>query len=308
MALGTTFYSQVPGTTNSSATNPISSFIPELWTDEILDALEKKLVLAKLVNTDFSDMVKSKGDMIRIPTISNLTANAKQARTAVTVQAPAESVTTISVDQHYEVSFLVEDLAEIQTAVNLRSIYTKRAGYAIANQVDSALKTLAEGSFDIIDGTSAAGNTSFLEEADILLAKTLLDENYAPMEDRHIVVAPQQYNKMLAIERFTAADKLGPNYESEIRRGLLGTIHGFQVWMTQQLAATGTTTTDTCNTLIFQRDALALVMQLAPRTQANYIPEYLGNLVTIDMIYGLNELRDDWGFVLQNDAVSYSVV
>jgi len=305
MALGTTFVSQ---DVTSPTTGVIHAFIPELWSDEILDALEKKLVLAKLVNTDFSEMVRGKGDLIRIPTISNLTANAKTARTAVTVQAPTESVQTINVNKHYEVSFLVEDLAEIQTAVNLRSIYTKRAGYAIANQIDTHLKDLAESSFDIIDAQTSTGNTSFLEEADILLAKTLLDENYAPMEDRHIVVAPQQYNKLLAIDRFTAADKLGPNYESEIRRGLLGTIHGFNVWMTQQLAATGTTTADTCNTLVFQRDAMALVMQLAPRTQANYVPEYLGWLVTIDVVYGYAELRDDWGFVIQNDAVSYSVV
>jgi len=299
MALGTTFVDH--GTS-------ITAFIPELWADEILDALEKKLVLAKLVNTDFSEMVKSKGDLIRIPTITNLSANPKTARAAVTVQAPTESVQTITVDKHYEVSFLVEDLAEIQTAINLRSIYTKRAGYAIAHQVDTHLRQLAESSFDIIDAQTVAGNTSFLSEADILLAKTLMDENFAPPEDRHIVVAPQQYNKLLEITRFTQADALGAGYENEIRRGLLGTLHGFKVWMSQQMAATGTTTTDTCNTLVFQRDAMALVMQLAPRTQANYIPEYLGYLVTVDIVYGYNELRDDWGFVIQNDAVSYSVV
>lgn len=305
MALGTTFVSQ---DVLNPTTGVVHAFIPELWTDEILDALEKRLVLAKLVNTDFSEMVKSKGDMIRIPTITNLSANAKTARAAVTVQAPTESVQTIDVNKHYEVSFLVEDLAEIQTAINLRSIYTKRAGYAIAHQVDTNLRELAESSFDIIDSESDAGNTTFLDEADILLAKTLLDENYAPAEDRHIVVAPQQYNKLLAIDRFTAAEKLGPNLQNEIRSGLLGTLHGFKVWMSQQLAATGTTTTDTCNTLVFQRDAMALVMQLAPRTQANYIPEYLGYLVTIDIIYGYAELRDDWGFVIQNDAVSYTLV
>lgn len=304
MALGTTFVSQ---DVTAPTSGVIHAFIPELWSDEILDALEKKLVLAKLVNTDFSDMVKGKGDMIRIPTISNLSANPKTARSPVTVQAPTESVQTIDVDKHYEVSFLVEDLAEIQTAINLRSIYTRRAGYAIADQIDTHLKTLAESSFDIIDCKEGA-TSSYLSEADILLAKTLLDENYAPMEDRHIVVAPQQYNKLLEIDRFTAADKLGPNYEAEIRRGLLGTLHGFNVWMTQQLTATGTNTTDTCNTLVFHRDSMALVMQLAPRTQANYVPEYLGWLVTIDVIYGYNELRDDWGFVIQNDAVAYSVV
>lgn len=276
----------------------------EIWSDEILDALEHVLVMAKLVNTDFSDLVKGKGDTINIPTVSNLTANDKAVKTPVTVQAPDETCLSLTIDKHKEVSFLVEDFVEIQTSVTLRDIYTKRAGYAIAKVVDDDLITQAGTCFDCIDSTST-GNASLLDEDDILLAKTLLDENDCPMEDRHIVVAPQQYNELLKIDRFTE-HRMQNNSGLPIQRGLLGQIHGFTVWMTQQLAATGTGTADTVNTLVFHRDSMALVMQMTPRVQANYIPEYLGWLVTVDMIYGLGCLRDDWGYIVQNDAVTYS--
>jgi N4-gp56 family major capsid protein len=281
----------------------------ELWSDEILDALERNLVLANLVNTDFSGMIQGKGDKINIPMISNLTANTKVANTAVTVQAPdAESCASITIDQHKEVSFLVEDFAEIQTSFVLRNAYTKRAGYAIALALDSALLALGEGAWDIIDATST-GNASVLVEDDILIAKTILDENLTPLEDRHIVIGPQQYNQLLSIDRFTSYEKLGPNGGgTPIQRGLLGAIHGFQVWMSQQLTATGTGTADTCNTLFFHRDALTLAVQLSPRVQVNYIPEYLGFLVTTDIIYGLATLRADWGVIVQNDAITYSLV
>jgi len=297
MALGTTFIDD---------TNVVDAFIPELWSDEILDALEHKLVMADLVNNSFSEMVKNKGDTIHIPIISNLTANTKSVRAPVTVQSPGtESTRDLTVDSHREVSFLVEDLGEIQTSINLRSIYTRRAGYAIANEIDGDLITVAQNYFDTIDSTTNA-NTGTLSEDDIILAKTILDENDCPAEDRHIVVSPQQYNKLLQIERFTEARMLGPQQEREIRRGVVGMIHGFYVWMTQQLAASGTATTDTVDTLVFHRDALALVMQLAPRVQANYLPEYLGWLVTVDTVYGMGELRDDWGLVISNDAITYS--
>jgi len=285
-------------------TNVVDAFIPELWSDEILDALEHRLVMAKLVNTDFSEMVQGKGDKINIPTISNLSANAKVARSPVTVQAPStESVVSITIDKHYEVSFLVEDLAEIQTSINLRAIYTRRSGYAIAKQVDTDLIDESD-AFTEITSTSATGNTTFLSEDDILMAKTLLDENDCPLEDRHIVVAPQQYNELLQIERFSEYQRLGGPGVGVIPTGSLGQIHGFSVWMTQMLEATGTGTADTCPTLAFHRDAVALCMQLQPRIQASYKHEYLGYLVTIDVVYGVNELRDDWGVKITNDAVA----
>jgi N4-gp56 family major capsid protein len=260
--------------------------------------------MAKLVNTDFSDMVQGKGDTVNIPTVTNLTANDKVIKTAVTVQAPDESCLSITINKHKEVSFLVEDFVEIQSSVNLRSIYTKRAGYAIAKVIDDDLITQAGTCFDCIDATST-GNASVLSEEEILLAKTLLDENDTPMEDRHLVVAPQQYNELLKIDRFTEHRMLD-NSGAPIQSGLLGSIHGFTVWMTQQLAATGTGTADTVDSLAFHRDSIALLIQLRPRVQANYIPEYLGWLVTVDVIYGLGCLRDDWGYVLQTDAITYS--
>jgi len=294
MALGTSFITH---------DDEVTCFIPEIWSDEILDALEHRLVMAKLVNQDFSDLVQGKGDTVNIPTVSNLSANDKVVKTPVTVQAPDETCLAITIDHHKEVSFLVEDFVEIQTSVNLRSIYTRRAGYAIAKVIDDDLITQTGTCFDCIDSTST-GNASTLSEADILLAKTLLDENDCPMEDRHLVVSPQQYNELLQIDRFTEHRMLD-NSGMPIERGLLGTIHGFTVWMTQQLAATGTATTDTVNSLAFHRDSMALLIQLRPRVQANYIPEYLGYLVTVDVIYGLGCLRDDWGYILQTDAVTY---
>ena len=295
MAMGTTFI---------STTHSVDSFIPELWSDEILDALEHSLVMAKLVNTDFSEMVRGKGDKINIPTISNLSANTKTVRAAVTVQAPTnESVTSINIDQHKEVSFLVEDLAEIQTSINLRAIYTRRAGYALAKTVDDKLITEAD-AFTAVTATSATGNTSFLDEDDILMAKTILDENDCPNEDRHIVVSPSQYNRLLSIQRFTEYQSQGGPAVGVIPQGALGTIHGFSVWMTQNLAATGTGTGDTCPTLAFHRDALALCIQLQPRVQATYRQDYLGYLVTIDIIYGATELRSEWGVKVTNDAVA----
>ena len=66
-------------------------------------------------------MVTGKGDTIHIPNLSNLTATSKSANVQVTLQAPTESVTNISIDQHYESSFLVEDILKVQSNFDLNS-------------------------------------------------------------------------------------------------------------------------------------------------------------------------------------------
>jgi len=39
---------------------------------------------------------------------------------------------------------------------------------------------------------------------------------------------------------------------------------------------------------------------MKPRTQASYIQEYLGNLVTVDTIYGFSALRTDFGIEIRS--------
>jgi len=50
--------------------------------------------------------------------------------------------------------------------------------------------------------------------------------------------------------------------------------------------------------LVFQKGAFALAIQLGPRVQANYIPEYLGTLVTVDIIFGVATLRPEYAVEL----------
>ena len=118
-----------------------ANFIPEVWSAEVLRAVESNLVLAKQVKRYDSD-VKSYGDTIHVPNLSNLTANAKVAGALVTAQAPTEDKKDISIDQHYESSFYVEDILKVQSRYDLMSEYTSKAGYAIAAKIDSLIAGL----------------------------------------------------------------------------------------------------------------------------------------------------------------------
>ena len=129
------------GSTSIVNTTAAATFIPELWSDEIVAAYKKNLVLANLVNK--MSMVGKKGDTLHIPKPTRGSATAKAANTAVTIQADTESEVQISIDKHFEYSRFIEDIVGVQALDSMRRFYTDDAGYALALQLDDDLYNLA---------------------------------------------------------------------------------------------------------------------------------------------------------------------
>ena len=107
-----------------------ATFIPEIWSDEVIAGYEKSLVLANLVKK--MAMTGKKGDSLHIPKPTRGSASAKAENTAVTIQNASESEVIVTVDQHFEYSRLIEDITEVQALASLRQFYTGDAGYALA--------------------------------------------------------------------------------------------------------------------------------------------------------------------------------
>ncbi len=119
------------------------TFIPEIWSDEIIAAYQKNLKMAPLVKR--IQMSGKKGDVIHIPKPTRGSASAKAEATAVTIQANLESELTVTVDRHFEYSRLIEDIVEVQALNSLRQFYTEDAGYQLALKVDTDLINAATG-------------------------------------------------------------------------------------------------------------------------------------------------------------------
>ncbi len=266
-------------------------FIPEIWSSEIIRATEANLVLADKVKRYDGD-VKSKGDTIHIPELSNLTAHAKTAGAAVTLNNPTEGEKEISVDQHYETSFMIEDISKVQSAYNLMSEYTGKAGYSIAKNVDYAIAGLYSGLSQYVGD----GSTD-VDDENIIRAVQYLDEADAPEMDRFFVIKPSAKADLMGIDKFVL--RTGPGWgpqDSPIlngakENGFWGDIYGVKVFVSTNLV-TQVATPNVVHNLMFQKEAFGLAMQQSPRTQSQYKQEYLANLVTVDVLYGLAELRD----------------
>ena len=304
---------------NSVTTSTAATFIPEIWSDEIVAAYKKNLVLANLVMK--MNFKGKKGDTVHIPAPTRGSASAKAAETAVTLIAASETEVQVAINKHYEYSRLIEDIVEAQALNSLRNFYTADAGYALARQVDTDLVRLGRafngatvGTDDYAtsasstkayiggDGTTAynssTSNASALTDAAIRRTIQRLDDSDVPMDGRFFIIPPSSRNTLMGLSRYTEQAFVGESGSGNtIRNGMIGDIYGVPVYVTTNadyansaVNGSGTNIGRVC--LMGHKDSMVLVEQQGIRSQTQYKQEYLGTLFTADTLYGVSELRD----------------
>ena len=300
-----------------------ATFIPEIWSDEIIAAYQKNLVLANLVKK--MSMSGKKGDTIHVPKPVRGAAHAKVTKTAVTVQADTEGEVQIAIDKHFEYSRLIEDITDVQALSSLRQFYTEDAGYALATKVDTDLHSLATGLGSA--GTSSTtylnnGGTFFINNgastlttyvADTVVAADIftdggfraliqkLDDEDVPMDGRSFIVPPSVRNTIMGIDRYVSSDFVN---NGKVTGGQIGELYGIDIYVSTNCPVVETagnnsaSSIDSLGALLLHRDALTFAEQVGVRSQTQYKQEFLANLFTSDTLYGTAVLRPEAGLTL----------
>ena len=304
-----------PGAGGNTALTEAATFIPEIWSDEIIAAYQKNLKMAPLVKK--IAMNGKKGDKLHIPKPTRGDANAKAADTAVTIIANTES----------EYSRLIEDIVEVQALSSLRQFYTDDAGYSLAVRVDTDLHACGTGFGDggvVVHGAAATdyqhtgcffndGGTTTQYTDDTAVAADVftdafyrdmiqkLDDNNVPMEGRVLIIPPSVRKTIMGLDRYVSSDFVSGQTTNS---GLIGNLYGVDVYVSANCAtieAAGDNTAssiDTRGALLFHKDAIVLAEQQSVRSQTQYKQEYLSTLYTADCLYGVQVYRPEAGFVL----------
>ena len=294
-------------------------FIPEIWSDEVVAAYKKSLVLANLVNK--MTMKGKKGDTLHIPKPTRGVATAKAANTTVTIQADTETEVLVSIDQHFEYSRFIEDIVEVQALASLRRFYTDDAGYALAKKVDDTLFTLAKtfgnGTTTYIHSNSyyvdaSTGLTAYAADtvvpADVFtdagfraLIK-LMDDADTPMDGRFFAVPPSLRAAIMGIDRYNSSDFVDGR---GVNNGQIGQLYGIDIYVTSNCPIIETDAENTATAggdikaaILAHRDTMVLAEQLGVRSQTQYKQEYLSTLYTADTLFGTKTLRPETGFIL----------
>jgi hypothetical protein len=299
----------------------VPNFVPELWSDEVVAAYKANLVLANLVRK--LNHKGKKGDTIKIPTPTRGAASDKAADTIVTFIAHgSDTGIDVLINKHKEYSRLIEDIVSVQGLESLRRFYTDDAGYAISKETDTRLSmelwtgaagysTMVESPAGQIDSTATItasavfegdgsawdeGAATDITDAGLRAMIKKLDDADAPMAGRVVVVPTIVKSDLTGTARFTEQAFTGEvGGSNTIRNGLVGDVYGVEVYVSTNtpLVEGSDTVADNVGGTMFQKDAILLVEQMGVRSQSQYKQEYLADLMTVDTIFGVKNLRTD---------------
>lgn len=280
--------------------------IPTIVAAQALGYLKNNTVMAQLVARDWDNEVAQYGQTIKIPYPGTLSANDKAADTVITLQRPTVGEYTVTLDKHKEISFLVEDFGAMLARPDWFSIYMESAMSVLAEQIDSDLTGLYSGLSQSIDASGGLG------EDDLRLARRYLNSAKAPMANRALVLHEDAEYEALGIERLVNRD-YAESLGSMAAGSYVNRAYGFDIFMSQSIA-----TATTHKNLAFHRNAFVLAsrpMAVAPqgmgvqqaimnedgiglRVTLSYDHDHLGGKCTVDVLYGVAELRDNHGVVI----------
>jgi hypothetical protein len=263
-------------------TTTAANFIPEMWRDAILDYAERQFRLRNQV-LDFSSMVANGGDILNIPKVTEETAAAKSADTAVTYSANTDGVIQLSLNQHQYEAKRIEDIVRVQESADLFNAYAQSMGYALAKKIENYLAVDIIQSATGNDVSLAADNAPTTAEVRSGLQK-LLDAGFDYTDGNTFFYAsPAMYMNLMGLGDFTEAQKRG-DAANPIASGSIMEIYGMPVYSSVDWDDDGGTGDESGS--IFKRESIYFAQQFAPRVQSAYDIDHLATSIVADVLFG----------------------
>lgn len=293
-----------------------AGFIPELWAATALGALKANTVMLQLVDRQFENIVANQGDIINVPRRGALSVNDKTANTAVTLQTPTADTIPLTLNKHKDVSFLVEDIAAAQANQSIIEGYVRDGMIVIAEQIDSDILALYSGfSTTPLDARTGSGGVVVNT---LIEAERLFNKAKVPQAGRNIVWGEDAKAELLKLGQFTNA-QYDPANATSLQLATLGQKYGFNHYMDQQVVQTG----GEVKNLAFHKNAIMFATRPLPlppagtgavasfmsedgvgiRVMYGYSILYKGMIVSLDILYGVAEERDNHGLVIRSTDI-----
>ena len=292
------------GGAGAVASNSVGQeFVPEVWSQAILDKFQKKTMMLQLANDLSADAVGA--DKIHLPHVGVTPISSVTQGSAITPDTTSDSAgggsdsmitteSTLEINEHKVTSLFIPDALKAQSSYNIFSLYTDQLAYAISRGVDNYLMNKVVANLTTVYGTTSG--TAFAA-AD------------GTIEGWSLVLGPKLYGSLANLDSGAGFVRGGaaPAGAGFTQTGVVGNILGMPVILSnspyldastvsadadQGIAAwTGFDTDNADNDDAFRgfavhQSAMYYAASQAPRVQQSYQHRYLADLITVDAIYG----------------------
>jgi len=203
----------------------------------------------------------------------------------------------------YYASDYVDKLDELKTNIDERSVIANNAAYALGRKTDSIITTAMESATKVANNAGANGTGSLATDMNVAKFKDMQakfgTDNVPDDDQRYWAIGPEQWGDLLAEDNWSNLDYIGPgqlpfagmNYTAKRFLGFLTFVHS-------GLETSGSTDR---HTIAWHKSSMGLGVGSEVRTEVNYIPEKVANLLTSYLSMG-SILIDTNGIKIQKCA------
>lgn len=286
--------------------------ITRLVAARALPVLESNLFMAKLVNRDYEATLAQVGASVDIPIAPAMSVNNIAETGTVTTQNPNLGNATVTLTTHLEATFQIPDVTKALAQISLVDTYMQPAMLAVAERVEADL--LGVYPMFTYNPVLGASNTPPTEDTIDQIEKTFFDAKINPGIEKYCACSSAFYASLRQIPRFTEERTIGSG--DAIITGEFGKLKNISFFRSQIIQAISSTT----NNLAFTKDAIALVTRkldtplpgtgavaayveyggIGMRVVMSYNPQALGQQFTVDILYGVGQLRPQAGILVNS--------
>lgn len=252
---------------------------------------------------DLSPLFGPQDTTLKFPVLAAQTLQAVTEGTAIERKQYSSTSRSLSLSSKYADLVPIVDFVRMASRQGTWDELGTQLGILGNKTIDAALGGLYTSSPN--DVTNAT--TTCIDETDILLAKTYLDDANAPGEGRVLLVNSDQYNKLLTNANFVSNALRGTG--NALVTGVIGSIHGFEIHLDQNVVETAGLarnmafvrgTTPQNSSLGYAIGTLSPMMSGTPyvgdkmRLSWSRNATMLSDEMTFEVMFGVIALRPEW--------------
>ena len=206
----------------------ITNFIPTIWSENLISALDKQYIGVANCNRDFEGDIKQRGSSVKICDIGDITVGDYTKDTDMsTPQELSDNLTELVIDRAKYFNFQIDDIDKAQCSPKLIEAAMKNAANALSNAADKYIYSLyCDAAYQI---TASIPNEDIIDS--LLKCREILYENNVTNSDDIVIeLCPAVATHLIKCQ----ADKFSYNNDI-LTTGCIGTIAGCKIFVSNNI-------------------------------------------------------------------------
>ena len=290
---------------------PSGNWVPAVYSQKVQKFFRRASVVEDITNTDYAGEIENFGDTVNIVKEPSITVNDYARGQTVNTQTLADDRLQLTVDQGSYFAFKVDDIEERQSHVNWEALATSSGAYSLKKNYDyNVLKNIYDNAATSAGNTGTDASPIDGDAADdtlanvISAAKTVLDSNDVPEENRWFVAPPAFFKQLRkAGAKIMDQSVMADGGASSMRNGMVTDrpLFGFKLYSTNAIAvSSGAASSKTFGSagsneyafLYGHKGAVATANHIA-KTELIRDPDSFSDIVRGLHVFGRKILRSD---------------